>query len=233
MYFKNKLVISSLFMTFLLIGCAQKSPTIIVKSSAPESNVSDNDEFSYQSPGSLTSVEPTASSSEAQGLSIDWSKYNFKNLANVTADGTYIVEAEDLDLSQATMQDLCDHFYEYDTRFNTSGGACIACVAYPTILGFKFECQADCDITFIDRCAKYEDDYSLNANATFWYDEEDPFACSYSSCGHTAENQWYNWKDVEIGSAHLTKGTHMFQIQITGAFANTDCFKLVVSNYGA
>ena len=60
MYFKNKLIISSLFMTFLLIGCAQKSPTIIVKSSAPESNVSDNDEFSYQSPGSLTSVEPGA-----------------------------------------------------------------------------------------------------------------------------------------------------------------------------
>lgn len=233
MILNKKVFVFGAALVILLVGCAQKTPTIIVNSSAPSQSQNDSDEFSYESPGSLTSVEPT-SSSESHGLSIDWSKYNFRNLATINANGTYVVEAEDLDLSQATMQELCDHFYEYpDARFNTSGGACIACVAYPTILGFKFECQEECDIKFIDRCAKYEDDYSLNKNATFWCDEEDPFEFEFASFGHTSDNQWYNWKDVEIGSAHLSKGTHMFQIQITGGFANTDCFKLVVTNYGA
>ncbi len=231
MIIKKRTLLSTLFIVFALVGCGSKTPNIVINSSTPSAN-SDNDEFSYESPGSITSVEPGASSSEESGFSIDWSKYNFRNLATINADGTYIVEAEDLDLSQATMQESCDHFYEYDDKFDTSGGACIACISYPTILGFKFECEADCDITFIDRCAKYEADYSLDANATFWFDEEDPFVFSYSPFGHTDQNQWYNWKDVEVGTTHVSKGTHMFQVQITGSFANTDCFKLVVSNYG-
>ena len=231
---KKSLLILLTLMGSLLISCGGKTPTIIINSSSNNNNSTDTDDFSYESPGSVTSVNPI-SSSEEQGFSIDWSKYNFKNLVTVNDNGTFIAEAEDLDLSQATMQELCDHFYEYpsgEAKDITSGGACIACVASPTILGFKFDLEADCDITFIDRCAKYEEDYSLNANATFWCDENAPFTFSYSSFGHTDTNQWYNWKDVEIGSAHLNKGTHMFQIQITGQFANTDCFKLVVTNYG-
>lgn len=234
MSYKKIGLISATFLS-LMIGCTGKGPNIIINSDSKTTSTSD-DEFSYEAPNSDKISAGASTSEQSQGLSIDWSKYNFRNLATVNNNGTFVVEAEDLDLSQATMQELCDHFYEYPTGAAaaiTSNGACIACISYPTILGFKFECLEDCTITFIDRCAKYEDNYSLNQNATFWFDEEDPFVFEYSSFGHTNENQWYNWKDVEIGTVRVSKGTHMFQIQITGAFANTDCFKLVVTNYGA
>lgn len=204
----------------------------------------DSDEFRYEEPN--TSILPpliddgTTPGGDTPSSDPVVDKYedlDIKNLANISANGTYTIEAEDLDLSGATLQAGCQSFYENPaSQFPTSGGSCIACVASPTILAFKFTLNAAATVEFNIVCAKYEADYDLDANVQFHIDEEEPFVSNAKGnfFGHTEENQWYNWKTAKLGTLDLAKQTHVMYIRVIGgAFPNTDCFKLNVTNYGA
>ncbi len=183
--------------------------------------------FSFQ-PIRPASEEPSASPSASEEVSL-----NVEVLATVDKDGEYTVEAEDCDTSGCTLQEGCGGFYESPST-PTSGGECIACIAAPSILAFKFEAKQDCDIEFHTFSAKYENPWSLDDNVSYYLDEESdtPFVTNYQEFGRADGNDWYNWKDVTIGTKRVTKGVHQFNISVKGAFPNTDCFKLIVSNFG-
>jgi hypothetical protein len=154
-------------------------------------------------------------------------------LATINANGEYLVEAEDCDTSDCTLQAGCAGFYETPgSQFPTSGGECLACIAAPSILAYKISVVATCDITFYTICAKHENPWSLDSNVAYYLDSGTPFVTGYSSFGTDGANSWYNWKTVELGTlSGVTAGVHQFNIKVLNAFPNTDCFKMVVNNY--
>ncbi len=194
---------------------------------------SDEGGFGYEDPnasnngGLIPSYVPSSSAPRAS----DFDQLDIQTLVTIDKDGEFVVEAEDLDLSGATMQDGCRSFYEYtDTA---SAGMCIACVSNPTILAFAFDLNAKATVSFVDVCAKYEDPYDFDGNVVCYVDSKDPFVTGYTAFGHTESNLWYNWKEVPLGSLELEAGKHVFYIKVVNSLPNTDCFKLTASNYGA
>ncbi len=155
--------------------------------------------------------------------------------ANKTIDDPYLVEAEDCDTSGCTLQAGCNSFFEEPkSTIPTSGGECIACISAPSILAFKIDVKGTCDISFYTVAAKYEDPWNLDGNVSYYLDSNTPFVTGYSAFGHTTENMFYNWKTVELGTTTgVTSGVHQFNIKVLGSFPNTDCFKMVVTNYTA
>ena len=108
-------------------------------------------------------------------------------------------------------------------------------VSFILILAFKFTLNEKATVEFNIVCAKYEAEYDLDANVRFNIDEEEPFVSNAKDnfFGHTSDNQWYNWKTVKLGTLDLSKQVHIMYIKVVGgAFPNTDCFKLNVTNYG-
>ena len=67
----------------------------------------------------------------------------------------------------------------------------------------------------------------------FYVDENAPFVSNYSDFGYVPGNDWYNWKTVKLGTLDIAEGVHTMYIKVNGAFPNTDCFKLNVTNYQA
>ena len=156
------------------------------------------------------------------------------NLADIKEDGQYIVEAEDCDTNGCQLQEGCGSFFEQTpASCNTSGGYCLACVVAPSVLAFKFTCESACTVEFSTICAKYEDNWSLDANCQYAVDDNPKFVTNYTAFGHTEENMWYCWKTVVLGSLALEKGTHIMNITVNGTFPNTDCFILNVTDYQA
>lgn len=185
--------------------------------------------FSFVPPYQTSSGgEETSSSSSSVSLDVEV-------LADIKADGEYLVEAEDCDTSGCTLQAGCSSFFETPgDNFPTSGGECIACIVAPSILAFKINVEAACDITFTTVCAKHENPWNLDSNVAYYLDDGEPFVTNYSAFGFTETNQWYNWKTVTLGTlTNVAAGVHQFNIQVKGAFPNTDCFKLNVANYPA
>ena len=152
---------------------------------------------------------------------------------NADMENKYVVEAEDCDTTGCTLQAGCASFIESpNSSFPTSGEECLACIAAPSILAFKIDVKATCDITFYTVSSKYENPWSLDSNVSYYLDNNDPFVTNYQDFGHTDSNQWYNWKTIELGTTTgVSEGVHQFNINVKGAFPNTDCFYLVVSNY--
>ncbi len=200
----------------------------------------DDEEFRYEEPN--TSILPpliddgTVPDTPTPGgepVIDNFDDLDIKNLATIDKNGTYTVEAEDLDLRGATLQAGCAGFYENpSSEYPTSGGTCIACVASPTILAFKFTLNANATVELNIVCAKYEADYNLDANVQLYVDKNEPFVTGNTEFGHTEQNQWYNWKTVKLGTLNLTKSSHVLYMKVIGgAFPNTDCFILNVTNY--
>ena len=193
--------------------------------------------FAYQDPApSQDGVKPSSSTpvEESSSKEIDWDDLKIDCLVDITADGEYVAEAEDCDLKGCTLQPGCGSFFENPpSNIETSGGTCIACIVAPSIIAFQFAARKDCTIDFYTVCAKHEDPWELDANVQFYVDENTPFTSGYSAFGHTAENMWYLWKTVKLGTMDITAGVHTMYIKVVGAFPNTDCFKLNVTNYKA
>ena len=160
---------------------------------------------------------------------------NIEVIATVNDNGTFIAEAEDCDTKGCTLQTGCVGFFE-STSF-ASGNMCIACIAAPSILAFSFELESSCDIEFITVSAKYENPWDLDQNVSYHVDKDGNnfvhtlSSNGYTDFGHTNENQWYNFKNVSLGKLSLNRGTHTMYIQVKGSFPNTDCFKLIATNF--
>ena len=187
--------------------------------------------FSFEPIKPSVDSSKSSETSKSQSISLD-----IEVLATIDKDGEYTIEAEDCDTSGCTLQAGCASFFEdVDNRYPTSGGTCLACISAPSILAFQFEAKADCTIEFHTVSAKYENPWSLDDNVSYYLDEDkdNPFTSNYQDFGHTDENQWYNWKDVTLGSKQIKKGVHQFNVNVKAAFPNTYCFKLIFSDYQA
>lgn len=222
-----------LLSALLLIGC-----NVVENSSIPNSSY--QGEFNYEDPKTNIVSEtpkPSSSSSTDDGRVDNFGDLSIEVIVTVDKNGTFVAEAEDCDTKGCTLQTGCAGFYEATPL--ASGGMCIACVASPSILAFSFELKADCTIEFFTLSAKYENPWSLDDNVSYFIDKNDiDFAHTLSSNGYNSfgtapNNQWYNFKEVSLGSLDLKAGTHTMYIKVNGAFPNTDCFKLVATNYAA
>jgi hypothetical protein len=212
----------------LMAGCGEQVTSVSSSSASAESSSATSSAFSF-TPHSTSSSSSEETSSSSSSVSLD-----IEVMATISADGEYLVEGEDCDTSGCTLQAGCSTFYETPgDNYPTSGGECIACIVAPSILAYQISVEAVCDITFYTVCAKYENPWSLDSNVAYYLDDDTPFVTDYSDFGHTTENQWYNWKTVTLGTlTGVSVGIHQFNIEVLGAFPNTDCFKMEVANYG-
>jgi hypothetical protein len=223
------LSVLALFGMMTLVSCEKKSSvssatSVSNKTSSSESGFS----FNPVHPSSVSSVV-SSSSSSSSSESHELVAYT---LADINKDGDYLVEGEDCDTSNCTLQTGCAGFFEYPAT-PTSNNECIAAICSPSILAFKFNVQADCSIQFFTTAAKYENPYDLDSAVQYYVDNEKPFVTDYTEFGHTDTNLYYNWKKIPVGNMNVKKGLHQFNVKVLTNFPNTDCFNLVVTNYTA
>lgn len=227
----NKKLKLGLLATLLLVGCN------VVTTPSSSSNTPANGEFNYEDPKTniVSETSHSSSSSSTSTRKDNYGDLDIKVIATVNDNGTFIAEAEDCDTKGCTLQTGCAGFFE-STSF-ASGNMCIACIAAPSILAFSFELESSCDIEFITVSAKYENPWDLDQNVSYHVDKDGNnfvhtlSSNGYTDFGHTNENQWYNFKNVSLGKLSLNRGTHTMYIQVKGAFPNTDCFKLIATNF--
>lgn len=231
---KNKSLRVGLLSVLLLVGCNVIDNPISSSSSFLPG------QFDYEDPKTnivSETSQTTSSSSSSSGRVDNYGDLSVEVIATVDGNGTFVAEAEDCDTSGCTLQTGCAGFFEA-TDF-ASGGMCIACIASPSILAFSFDLKGDCTIEFKTVSAKYENPWNLDSNVAYFVDKtEVDFAHTLSSngftdFGHTDKNQWYYFKEVSLGQLDLKAGTHTMYIKVMGAFPNTDCFKLIATNFAA
>ncbi|MFA6861819.1 MAG: hypothetical protein WCR56_05555 [Bacilli bacterium] len=222
-----------MMLALMITGCGATTASNSGLSTSGNSSTTEDGGFSFVHPSAeVSSSDKVSSSSSSVQLNINvLATIN----ANKTIDDPYLVEAEDCDTSGCTLQAGCSSFFEEPpSTIPTSGGECIACISAPSILAFKIDVKGTCDIAFYTVAAKYEDPWNLDGNVSYYLDSNTPFVTGYSAFGHTTENMFYNWKTVELGTTTgVTSGVHQFNIKVLGSFPNTDCFKMVVTNYTA
>ncbi|MEI3536392.1 MAG: hypothetical protein V8R16_06585 [Bacilli bacterium] len=227
----NKKLKLGLLSTLLLVGCNVVTPP------SSSSNTPSNGEFDYEDPKTniVSESSHSSSSSSTSTRKDNYGDLDIEVLTTVNDNGTFIAEAEDCDTKGCTLQADCAGFIE-STSF-ASGNMCIACISAPSILAFSFDLESSCDIEFITVSAKYENPWNLDQNVSYYVDKDGNnfvhtlSSNGYTDFGHTNENQWYNFKNVSLGKLSLTRGTHTMYIQVKGAFPNTDCFKLIATNF--
>ena len=236
MKFKTLLLVVS---SLLMASCSSSTSSISDKNNSTSSKADLTSGFVYQDPTpSQDGVKPSSSlpssTQESSSKSIDWDDLHIDCLVDITKDGEYVAEAEDCDLKGCTLQPGCGSFFEVPpANIETSGGQCIACIVAPSIIAFQFAARKNCTIDFYTVCAKHENPWSLDENVQFYVDENTPFVSNYSDFGYVPGNDWYNWKTVKLGTMDIAEGVHTMYIKVNGAFPNTDCFKLNVTNYQA
>ncbi|MFA6625035.1 MAG: hypothetical protein WCS80_04670 [Bacilli bacterium] len=229
---KSLMKIPFLMMSLLLIASCGETKNSVSSSSVQENSSSKGDDgFSFVHPDQSSEASSSSSSTSHELVAYELAVIT----ENRTIENPYLVEAEDCDTSNCTLQAGCGDFFEQpEAKYPTSGGECLACIDAPSLIAFKINVKGTCDLTFYTVSAKYESNYSLDSNVQYYLDENTPFVTDFASFGGTDTNQWYNWKEVELGTnTGVTAGMHQFNIKVNGQFCNTDCFKIVVSNFVA
>ena len=227
----NKKLKLGLLATLLLVGCN------VVTTPSSSSSTPANGEFDYEDPKTniVSETSHSSSSSSTSSRKDNYGDLDIEVLATVNDNGTFVVEAEDCDTNGCTLQPLKSSFFESTPL--ASGGMCIAAIVNPSILAFSFDLESSCDIEFITVSAKYENPWDLDKNVSYYVDKDgDNFVHTlssngYSDFGHVTGNEYYYWKEVSLGKLSLNRGTHTMYIKVVGNFANTDCFKLIATNF--
>jgi len=137
------------------------------------------------------------------------------------AIGDYRVEAEDIDLSNVTIQDGVASFVENNSF--SSNGKSIGGLGIGNF-SIKFETTEAYSISISSLMAKYESDYTLTGNLSFKLDGTEIIANQPETYGRAEGNDWYNFKTVSFDSQNIAAGSHEFDVVITGAGPNIDCF---------
>lgn len=193
-------------------------------------------EFHYEDPKTNIIKAEDEKGEDPYSRFENFADLSIETIAVIDKNGEVKAEAEDCDTRGCTLQAGCAGFIE-NTGY-ASGGQCIACISNPSILAFNFELKGNATIDFFTISSKYENPYDLDANVSYHIDKDKDgkFAYSlssngYTDFGHTETNQWYNFKEVYLGTLELNKGVHTMYIEVKGAFPNTDCFSLFAYNY--
>ena len=155
----------------------------------------------------------------------------------VTENKEYVVEGENLDLSNAILrQDLQAAglgFIEEPTggsKDKTSNGKCIRGVATGSKLGFAFKMDKKSRIQIVATLANYEEGFDLDSNVNFALDDAKLLSNAVFG-GHSVPDDYWPWQDITLADVLVDEGEHTFTINVTGSLPNLDCFKFVVSDY--
>ena len=155
----------------------------------------------------------------------------------ISANGTTSAEAENLDLSHFVVRSDVAATGKtaaqcVEDATDASNGKSIGAIGAGTVLNVPFILGDDAIVETIARLADYGDTYDVDANMAFSIDGTALTSGGYNSFGHTSTNQYWNWKDVSLGSLTLKKGFHTLTYTAKGNGINLDCFKLVTTYYG-
>jgi len=155
----------------------------------------------------------------------------------VNDNGATVAEAENMDLTNLVIRsDLAAAGRTKDSLIETatdaSNGKSLGGIGAGTILTVNLYFSDEAIVDVVARMADYGDTYNVDANLSFKIDETVMTSNGYSAFGHTDANQYWNWKDVDLGKATVKKGFHTFTYTAIGNGINLDCFKFTTSYFG-
>lgn len=163
--------------------------------------------------------------------------YAFTITGNSEDEETYKVEAEDLDMTNATVRPdfVSAGRTQYEDCDTASGGRSICGLIPPTVLSIAFNSQGSCQVDIRFRLAAGTPDNSVNLDdiMTFQLDDEEIGKTNAVLPNGTQENPYFNWDYYSLGTFQIEKGVHEFDITLTGQFCNADCISFIVSDYAA
>ncbi len=220
-----------------------KDPSLSWKSDNEEiATVDDKGLVTGVAPGEvMISVSSVEDPSKAQAVYLTVKDINAFTITQNTDDtDTYKVEAEDLDMTDATVrQDFIDAGRnQFENCENASNGQSICGLIPPTVLSIQFKTEAACTVDIQARLAAGtpEVDVNLDGVLSFGVDdktiEKTGIVLPKGSQGSDLE-KFFNWNYHSVGKFDLEAGVHTFTISVIGQFPNADCFSFLVSNYGA
>jgi hypothetical protein len=155
----------------------------------------------------------------------------------ISDNGTTTAEAENLDLTDLVIRsDLAaagrtkDSLVENAT--DASNGKSLGGIGAGTVLTVSLYFQDEAIVDVMARMADYDDTYDVDAHLSFKLDDLPLTSNGYNSFGHTDANQYWNWKNVDLGKATVKKGLHTFTYTAIGDGINLDCFTFTSAYYG-
>ena len=154
---------------------------------------------------------------------------------DITIDGLKTVrfEAENLDTSNATLRPdfVAAHRGFIENGADASGDANLC--GYEPGSSFKITLKAeeDCTVFVSSRMSDTDTGYDLKSAMTFEMDGVGmiPSDVQFTYSGGV---DYWNWKNVELGTIALTKGVHEFVITAVSKRPNLDYFQFEAIKYG-
>lgn len=151
---------------------------------------------------------------------------------DIKAPGDYVIEAEDLDprtwVAQPGREGM--FFESVSNGATASGDKFVGSLYKDTDFNIRFKIDKKYTVSIVGVLAKYEAEYDLNANNNFELNGEKVTAQNVVF-GHTDDQPYTTWRDVDFGSFVLDAGTHEFKMLVLNAGPNVDCFKLSVKEF--
>lgn len=145
----------------------------------------------------------------------------------ISADGEYKIEAENLDLSKLTLQTGMSSNTEVDSK--NPSNYCVCGMNVNSVLSFTFKLDIDANVQISALMAKYESSFSTKDKLEVKLNDT-TLAVEEKNLGRAEDgsNDWHNWIDVKFGSVQsLSAGTYTLTLKtLTDSNANIDCFIL-------
>lgn len=145
----------------------------------------------------------------------------------ISADGEYKIEAENLDLSKLTPQSGVPSNTEVDSK--NPSNYCVRGMNVNSVLSFTFKLDIDANVQISALMAKYESSFSTKDKLEVKLNDT-TLAVEEKNLGRAEDgsNDWHNWIDVKFGGVQsLSAGTYTLTLKtLTDSNANIDCFIL-------
>lgn len=145
----------------------------------------------------------------------------------ISADGEYKIEAENLDLSKLTLQSGVPSNTEVDSK--NPSNYCVRGMNVNSVLSFTFKLDIDANVQISALMAKYESSFSTKDKLEVKLNDT-TLAVEEKNLGRAEDgsNDWHNWIDVKFGGVQsLSAGTYTLTLKtLTDSNANIDCFIL-------
>lgn len=150
----------------------------------------------------------------------------------LTSLGDHVFEAEDLKVDDKWImrEDMAAQghtTYVVDSA-NSSGGKSIERYKSGTIFTLEFLATEDITLRLTSTLSNY-DDFNLNNGIKFKVDDQ-VLNSDNPTFGHRYGGDFYNWQTASFDPINLTKGEHIFTVEI-GIQANFDCFNFHVTKF--
>ncbi len=151
----------------------------------------------------------------------------------------YLIQAENLDLSQLTLRsDQTSLTENWNNDFGS--GACVKGFAVGGVLTYKFTLSDKATVNLGMRMSHYDsEDYDFVKNTEITLNETSLTATAKDKFGHREGQDYWKWVEVDLGTHDLEAGEYIFTIKWkedtdygNASSVNIDRFTAKVSAYG-